>query len=65
MAGIIIVHQLSDPNTILGQRKIFYYIDMLKNFLPKIKRNSLNAFHSKEPSFHLMSYTAISFRQES
>lgn len=48
------MHQLANPNTILGQRKIFYYIDMLKNFLPKIKRDSLNAFHSKEPSFFLM-----------
>lgn len=63
MAGIIIVHQLSNPNTILGQRKIFYYIDMLKNFLPKIKRDSLNVSHSKELIFHLRSYT-VSFRQE-
>jgi len=32
------MHQLPDPNAVLGQRKIFYYVNVLKNFLPKIKQ---------------------------
>lgn len=57
MAGIIIMHQLSNPNTILGQRKIFYHINMLKNFSPKIKyRNKTKYFIKLCPCIQLSDF---------
>lgn len=52
MAGIIVMHQLSDPNTVLGQRKVFYYIDVLKDFLPKVEQKRKRKRGVKFPLFY-------------
>lgn len=35
MAGVIVVHQLSDPNHALGQRKVLDHVNVLQNLLPE------------------------------
>lgn len=51
VAGVVIVHQLPDPNAALGQGKVFDDVDVLKDFLPKTRAKQQKTGSSLSPFF--------------
>lgn len=51
MAGVVVVHQLPNPNAALDQGKVFDHVDMLKDFLPKTRAKQQKTWSCISPFF--------------